>query len=199
MTMISEIEKVLDLYGTRDTANVELANSILEGNPQLKAELLSHVEILYGWCKERTYTHTAGKVSPMGTPCDWLFQPKMYINTKLEGKEKFPPYLEFIGIKCLCVGQLPPLPPKTKSFIYEGWGADELPALNDGLEYVDISNSSIKKLPAKLPKSLRALYLYNCRIEELPTLHKGLKRLGLYNNPMVYPEAADLPEGCQFD
>lgn len=58
MANVIEIEKVLNLYGTREKSNIEIANAILEGNAMLKAQLLSHAETLYGWCKGRTYTHT---------------------------------------------------------------------------------------------------------------------------------------------
>lgn len=183
--MQNEIKKVLVLYATRDTANIEIANAILAADSELQAQFMAHVESEYGWCKEFMSDGSPQDNKALNTPCDWVFRRLLRIPYNGYAALKigaYPPCVTSIHIfggVTLDNGQLPELPSKLESLILsKSWGIIKLPKLPDTLVNLDVSYTRMRELP-ELPQNLQDLLMFESNIKILPILPPSLKRLGI--------------------
>ena len=183
--MQNEIKKVLVLYATRDTANIEIANAILAADSELQAQFMAHVESEYGWCKEFMSDGSPQNTKTLNTPCDWVFRYLLGTSDQRYFKLKigaFPPCVTQIRISCLVDvenGALPTLPSELKVLILrKSIGVTKVAQLPSTLEYLDVSYTKMRELP-ELPQHLRGLEIFESNIEILPILPPSLKRLGV--------------------
>ena len=185
--MEKEILEALELFGTRNAANIELASTILDGNAPLKKAVLEYVQNTFGWLerKGRTYDEDEEYYSfaGYGSPFDWLLQDR-YTFSHCATFGKLPQWIKEIEIYGM--NYLPALPTELEYLVLDESETEHLTNLPPNLKYLRVADCEQLLSIGNLPETLQVLEVWQCRkLEYLPRLPESLTNLRCEYNGLV--------------
>jgi Leucine-rich repeat (LRR) protein len=187
--MNNAIQQVLEIYAagfqTKSPVNFELGNLLLEGNPELRAAVISYVEENYGWMDR--YKTTSEQLA-FGTPFNHIFTtyaaPSRFNKLPIKA---VPSWVKILNVAKFGLTELPELPRDLEWLACNDNNLTSLPALPAGLQRLECYNNKLTALPAVLPARLKQLECYNNKITVLPAIPKTVNMLCCSSNPLTNP------------